>query len=579
MAAAAAAGSAAEKRKRPSPGGGAEDECGNLDESIAHCQQLLDALQEIKNDLMQQERAIGGTADTSEPSAECMREILAFNVGGDTTVKARRSTLCAVKGTVMALLFSGRFDAGFRRDSNNRIFLQLFPDAFTWLVGQLLTYVGEQTIDSIVIPDSRRNDTPFKYWVELLMSDPGYKRRASRVQIPPLTQDQQEEQQQGAGGEQQQQQQQRDAEDLSVELTSMIRRAKADRDAQMERLQAIRPLLKTGNVEDDALVSIEVSGAVVTVTKGVATSLGDDSTFANIFLKYDRSSHEVDPAYVRRIVDAVARAHMMGVAVKALDVQGAVGELAIKGYRHALTMYGLDSDRYLGPVDGLLKLEHLQKMRQWCEDEEEDPPAIPSHLGEPLIRIYKATVDGWKWLDFLEAVKGHSPLLLISKVDATTELFAIIIDGPIEVAGAAETEHDTRAHAFKLQGTDSHPYVGYMGWRSNMYIAGTQERVTQTIDLSSPASDAPAVLVTACFDFGIRPAAQQIGAPAAASDETMKRCQGYILEHDQPDVWLQWQRPSVRPGHHGWDDDSVYQWCSVKGFHFNLSDLEAYKLG
>ncbi|CEM27816.1 unnamed protein product [Vitrella brassicaformis CCMP3155] len=576
MAAAAAASGAAEKRKRPNGGDGDEDQCGHLDEAIEQSLSIASALQEIKNGLTQRERAMGGTADTSEPCAELMRDILSFNVAGEI-VKARRSTLCAVKGTVMALLFSGRFDNAFIRDNDKRIFLQSFPDAFTWLVGQLITYVGEQTIDSIVIPPSRQNDTPFKYWVELLMSDPAAKckRRASRVQIPPLTQDQQEEQQQGTGGEQQQQQK-RDAEDLSVELTSMIRRAKADRDAQMERLEAIRPLLKTGNVEDDALVSIEVSGAVVTVTKGVATSLGEDSTFANRFLKYDRSSHEVDPAYVRRIVDVVARAHMKAAAVKAGDVQRAVGEMAIKGYRHALTMYGLDSDRYLGPANALLTTEHLQKMREWVERRPVAPSSIPECVREPVMRIYKASVDGWKWLDLLDAVKGHSPLLLISKVADSNELFAILIDGRIEVTGAAETKHDIKSHTFKLQGTDSHPHVGYMGWRPNLYIAGTQERVPELIDFSSPDSQATAVLTIACFNFGIRPAVDQIGAPAAASDETMKRSQGHML--DQPNEWRQWERPSVRPSDHGWGDDRAFLPVSVQGWHFNLSELEVYKL-
>ena len=86
----------------------------------------------------------------------------------------------------------------------------------------------------------------------------------------------------------------------------------------------------------------------------------------------------------------------------------------------------------------------------------------------------RASVDGWKWLDFLEAIKGHSPLLLISRVADSNELFAIIIQGPIEVTGPAESTHDTTSFAFKLQGTDSHPYVGYMGSSSKMHIAGTQ---------------------------------------------------------------------------------------------------------
>mmetsp|Transcript_46939 Transcript_46939/g.117025 ORF Transcript_46939/g.117025 Transcript_46939/m.117025 type:complete len:168 (-) Transcript_46939:176-679(-) len=134
MAAAAAASGAGEKRKRPNGSDGDEDECGHLREAIEQALSIAEKLREIENGLIQRERAIGGTADTSEPSAERMRDMLAFNVAGDTTVKVRRSTLCAVKGTVIALLFSGRFDDAFVRDKDERIFLQMFPDAWKcWL--------------------------------------------------------------------------------------------------------------------------------------------------------------------------------------------------------------------------------------------------------------------------------------------------------------------------------------------------------------------------------------------------------------------------------------------------------------
>ncbi|CEM03440.1 unnamed protein product [Vitrella brassicaformis CCMP3155] len=335
-----------------------------------------------------------------------------------------------------------------------------------------------------------------------------------------------------------------------------------------------------GNVEDDTqLVSTSVSGSTVSVTTGVAKSLGDDSTFANRFIKYGPTVR-APIEHVRRIVDVVSRAHMKGAAITAADVRGAMGDLAINGYRHALTMYGLDSDRYLGPADGLLTTEHLHKMRQWCEGEEDAPAHIPSCVGDPVMRIYKATVDGWKWLDFFEAVNGRSPLLLISKVADSNELFAIIIEGPIEVTGTAKSRSDTKSYAFKLQGTDSHPHVGYIGWNNKMSIAGTQDRVTPLIDFISPASYATAVLAAASFYFGVRPAAQmgQIGAPAAASDEIMKRCQGVVLEEEQADEWRQWHRPSVRLSDYGGDTDAVLLPVSVKGWHFDISELEAYKL-
>uniref|UniRef100_A0A7S1JNC5 Uncharacterized protein n=1 Tax=Vitrella brassicaformis TaxID=1169539 RepID=A0A7S1JNC5_9ALVE len=500
-----------------------------------------------------------------------MKEVLEFNLSGEL-FRARRSALCAAKGSVLAVMFSGKFDIAFFRDEKNRIFLPVYGPAFKWLVGELILYSGEQ-VDNVTLTPARQTDAPYKYWAELLLFDPSTKRRSNDGAVAAGENDQQppaHDGQQGGG------QPQSDAEDLSVELTSMIRRAKADKVAQEARLDAIKPLLKTGNMEDDTLVSIDVLGQKITVTKAVAKSLGDDSTFANRFLKHHTLTVEAPPEHVQRVVDIVARAHMTGASITAADVQGARGDLAIKGYRHALTMYGLDSDRYLGPADGLLTTEHLHKMRQWCEGEEDAPASIPPCVGEPVVYVYKATVDGWKWLDFFDAVKGHSPLLLISKVADSNELFAIIIEGPIEVTGTANSRSDTVSFAFKLRGKDSHPYVGYIGW-DKMDIAGTQEKVTEFIDFSSPDSDVTAVLATAWFSFGIRPAAQ-IGAPAAASDETMKRCQGYILVENQDDEWWQWERLSVRPSDHGGVSDRVFLPVSVKGWQFEIDELEVVKL-
>uniref|UniRef100_A0A7S1JMK7 Uncharacterized protein n=1 Tax=Vitrella brassicaformis TaxID=1169539 RepID=A0A7S1JMK7_9ALVE len=504
-----------------------------------------------------------------------MKEVLEFNLSGEL-FRARRSALCAAKGSVLAVMFSGKFDIAFFRDEKNRIFLPVYGPAFKWLVGELILYSGEQ-VDNVTLTPARQTDAPYKYWAELLLFDPSTKRRSNDGAVAAGENDQQppaHDGQQGGG------QPQSDAEDLSVELTSMIRRAKADKVAQEARLDAIKPLLKTGNMEDDTLVSIDVLGQKITVTKAVAKSLGDDSTFANRFLKHHTLTVEAPPEHVQRVVDIVARAHMTGASITAADVQGARGDLAIKGYRHALTMYGLDSDRYLGPADGLLTTEHLHKMRQWCEGEEDAPASIPPCVGEPVVYVYKATVDGWKWLDFFDAVKGHSPLLLISKVADSNELFAIIIEGPIEVTGPAQSHRDTRSWAFKLRWTDSQPHVGYIGWNNKMDIAGTQERVTELMDYSLPDSELTALLWVASFSFGVRPTAQQIGAPAEASDESMKRCQGTILEDDQPDEWRQWERLSFKPSDHYWgdEDDRVFLPVSVKGWHFDVSELEAYKL-
>ncbi|CEM37645.1 unnamed protein product [Vitrella brassicaformis CCMP3155] len=576
MSASAAAAAASSGAKRKCPADGADEDSDGRSGILAtleHGQSVVDVLQAMLAELEERERAMGGApAAPNKPKDEVMKEVLELNVSGEH-VEVQRSTLCAVKGSVLAVMFSGKFDSAFIRDENNRIFLQVWPPAFQWCVMHLIMYEGEQ-ISNMSIPPSKQHDTPFTYWVELLLWDPAYKRcRPGGDPVLPAADP--------ASGQQEDGEQPTPAPlRLTAELHTLLKKALEDKAAHEQRLDAIKPLLKTGNVEDDTLVSTRVSGSTVTVTTGVAKSLGDDSTFANKFIKYGPTVR-APIEHVRRIVDVVARAHMKkGAAITADDVQGAMGELDIEGYRHALTMYGLDSDRYLGPADALLTTEHLHKMRQWCE-RWEDAPTIPPCVGEPVIRIYKATVDGWKWLDFFDAVKGHSPLLLISKVADSNELFANLIEGPIEVTGPAQSHRDTRCFGFKLRGTNSHPYVGYTGWGSKIRSAGTQERAAEVIDFSSPDSELTSVLSIACFNFGICPAAQQIqiGAPAAASDEIMKRRQGFMREEAQRDEWRQWERPGVRPSDHGWeDDDGVFLPVSVKGWHFDIDELEAYKL-
>ncbi|CEM12066.1 unnamed protein product [Vitrella brassicaformis CCMP3155] len=538
---------------------------------------IQDALNQTLADIKQREQALGGLPGEIVPTVQLMRQELHFNVCG-VYMKARRSTLCVLRGSVLATLCGGRFDEAMIKDANERYFFPFAPLAFQWLIGELALYeVGD--VDDITLPDTKQNDATFSYWVEYLTANPSRKRRAMHVCIPPITQDNPHQQQHDGQGEGENEQPDVDPESVAAQLPEIIRKAMAEKTCEHQRLTAIKLLLKSGYQADDALVSIDVFGTTVTITMAVAKSLGDDSTFANRFIKYDPSVMTVPVDYVRRVADIVTRAYVRGTDITAEDVQSSRGDTNDKAFRNALNMYGLDSDRYLGPADGLLTTEHLHKMRQWCEGEEDAPASIPPCVGEPVVYVYKATVDGWKWLDFFDAVKGHSSLLLISKVADSNELFAIIIEGPIEVTGTANSRSDTVSFAFKLRGKDSHPYVGYIGW-DKMDIAGTQEKVTELIDYSSPDSDVMAVLNTACLDFGIRPAAQVIGAPAAAADESMKRCQGTILEDDQPDEWRQWERLSFKPSDHYWgdEDDRVFLPVSVKGWHFDVSELEAYKL-
>ncbi|CEM37633.1 unnamed protein product [Vitrella brassicaformis CCMP3155] len=561
---------------------------------------IQDALNQTLADIEQREQALGGRAGEIVPTVQLMRQELHFNVCG-VYMKARRSTLCVLKGSVLATLCGGRFDEALIKDANERYFLPFCSVAFQWLIGELALYeVGD--VDDITLPDTKKNDATFSYWVEYLTANPSKGDSTMRINIPPVTQDNPPQQQDGQP-EGENEQPEVDPVSVAAQLPEIIRKAMAEKACEHQRLTAIKPLLKSGNNEDDALVSIDVFGTTVTITMAVAKSLGEDSTLANRFIKYTMTTQwpdhtqpslprvcvKYDPSvmtvpvdYVRRVADIVTRAYVRGTDITAEDVQSSRGDTNDKAFRNALNMYALAADRYLGPIDGLLTTEHLHKMRQWCEgwNYPDAPAHIPLCVGEPVTRIYRATVDGWRWLDFFDAVRGHSPLLLICKVADSNELFAVLIEGPIEVTGPAQSHRDTRSWAFKLRWTDSQPHVGYIGWNSNMLIAGTQERATEVIDFTSPASDVTAVLGSGCLDFSVRLAAQQIqiGAPAAASDETLKRCQGVMVEEEQTDEWRQWERPGVRPSDHGWDGDRVFLPVSVKGFHFDIDEFEAYKL-
>jgi len=443
-----------------------------------------------------------------------------------------------------------------------------------------------------------------RFWAELLLWDPATKRHAGHTALPfqppcsrllplphpqpaqlphpppapqPIPQNNQQPHPLGQHQNQQQQQQQQGASEtlrLIADLQTLVGKAFEDNAAQEKRLNAIKPLLKTGNSGEDSLVSIDVSGTSVTVTTGVAKSLGDDSTFANRFLKYDPLIVGVPVDYVQRVVDMVARSRMRGEAITSWDVHEAKGDADPKGYRRVLDMYGFAADRYLGPLDGLLTTLHLQMMRRWCTlPLVLSPPPIPPCVGEPVMRIYKASVDGWKWLDLLEAVKGFSPLLLIFRVAASDELLAIIIEGPIEITGTAKREADIKSHAFKLQGTNSHPFAGYLGFSSRLFLAGTQELAT-AFDFSSsppkPPSKLTSLLCPACLDFGVRPDGQP-GAPAA-TDQTLRRCHGASLVTPLASGL----RGRLRD--HGVDSDSVMYGVSESGWQFDLAELEVYRL-
>ena len=74
-------------------------------------------------------------------------DIIYLNVGGQK-ITTRRSTLCAVEGSLLASMFSGRWEDGIERDKDGCVFLDFNPLYF----GLILDYLRAKKIES---PDNR----------------------------------------------------------------------------------------------------------------------------------------------------------------------------------------------------------------------------------------------------------------------------------------------------------------------------------------------------------------------------------------------------------------------------------------
>ena len=61
-----------------------------------------------------------------------MQEKLTVNVGGRVFYVIPRELLCYFKGTVMAELFSGKFDRVLQRDNKGMMYLDLDAGGFEW---------------------------------------------------------------------------------------------------------------------------------------------------------------------------------------------------------------------------------------------------------------------------------------------------------------------------------------------------------------------------------------------------------------------------------------------------------------
>ena len=64
------------------------------------------------------------------------QDLVELNIGGEL-VTAKRSTLCHVEGSLLASMFSGRWEKSLVRDASGRVFLDFDPKQFLVVLNHL----------------------------------------------------------------------------------------------------------------------------------------------------------------------------------------------------------------------------------------------------------------------------------------------------------------------------------------------------------------------------------------------------------------------------------------------------------
>lgn len=86
-------------------------------------------LEEKRQQLEEVQRKIFAMTDSVD-------DVVELNIGGEPMTTSR-AVLCSAEGSLLAGMFSGNFDAGLKRDKDNRVFLDIDPPLFTKLLSHL----------------------------------------------------------------------------------------------------------------------------------------------------------------------------------------------------------------------------------------------------------------------------------------------------------------------------------------------------------------------------------------------------------------------------------------------------------
>ncbi|CEM06957.1 unnamed protein product [Vitrella brassicaformis CCMP3155] len=241
------------------------------------------------------------SATTTASNSSGEDDLLHLNVGGSVSrMRRRHLTASGAEGTLLAALFSGRWDECFLKDSSGRMFLDVDSAAFSSIRNAI--FAGEREgVDDLVKAAHRRNlKGPHDFYIKLLLS--------------PLKEPD--------DGTAQQQQQQSVVSTAHAKLSGLLssvatfvkafdaEQAKLDQEMELLKTEteSVNPFLKPLYGDSETICSVDVCGRTISTLKSTIDEMGDVA----LGRRHDASLwsapiESVSDAHIRRLVDFYRR--------------------------------------------------------------------------------------------------------------------------------------------------------------------------------------------------------------------------------------------------------------------------------
>ena len=133
--------------------------------AVAELGKAKESLDRERQELQREREALEKEKTIMNSLEEGSVDLVELNIGGEL-VTVRRSTLCLVEGSLLATMFSGRWEESLVRDSSGRVFLDFDPKQFLVALNHLrhITY-ADTGFDCTLVPQPK---TAFWDMVEYL---------------------------------------------------------------------------------------------------------------------------------------------------------------------------------------------------------------------------------------------------------------------------------------------------------------------------------------------------------------------------------------------------------------------------